>query len=90
MTTLERVPDTWDSDRDEPFFRITARLLPGAFVAAASALLASYDDEPARVSVGARRGPGAGGPSGRSRPRRVRGAPDRWCLGTRALRLGGP
>ena len=45
MAVLERIPDSWDSDRDERFFRITARLLPAAFVAAASALLASYDDE---------------------------------------------
>lgn len=55
MTTLERVPETWDSDRDEPFFRITARLLPSAVVEAASALLASYDDEPAVPSSAAGR-----------------------------------
>lgn len=47
MAMLEQVPDRWDGDRDERFFRITARLLPAAFVAAASALLASYDDETA-------------------------------------------
>ena len=50
MTTLERVPETWDADRDEQFFRITARLLPRALVEAASALLAGYDDEPAPSS----------------------------------------
>ena len=32
---------------------VAARLLPGAFVEAASALLASYDDEPVRVAAGA-------------------------------------
>ena len=45
MTTLEMIPDTWDADRDEVFFRITARLLPSAVVAGASSLLASYDDD---------------------------------------------
>lgn len=45
MTSLESIPSTWDGDRDEPFFRITARLLPNGLVAAASALLASYDDD---------------------------------------------
>ncbi len=45
MTAPEQIPDTWDSDRDERFFRITARLLPSAVVEAASSLLASYDDE---------------------------------------------
>ncbi len=51
MARLEQVPDSWDSDRDERFFRITARLLPAASVAAASALLASYDDERASPAV---------------------------------------
>lgn len=47
MTTLETVPEDWDSDRDEPFFRIVSRLLRGAVVEAASSLLASYDPDPA-------------------------------------------
>ena len=46
MSALEQLPDSWVSDRDEPFFRITARLLPSTTVEAASALLASYDDDP--------------------------------------------
>ncbi len=50
----EKISDAWDSDRDERFFRITARLLPSSFVEAASALLASYDDEPAVPSTGDR------------------------------------
>ena len=53
MTALEQLPDTWDSDRDERFFRITARALPATVVEAASALLASYDDAPdAAISAG--------------------------------------
>ena len=47
MTTLETVPEDWDSDRDEPFFRIVSRVLPAAVVEAASSLLASYDPDPA-------------------------------------------
>jgi len=70
MTTLETLPGTWDADRDEPFFRITARLLPSAVVAGASALLASYDEDEvvaprAAPSVGVDRPPSL-------RPARVR------------------
>ena len=52
MTAVETVPDTWDSERDERFFRATARLLPPAVVEAASSLLASYD-EPSTTGVAA-------------------------------------
>jgi len=55
MTTLETVPSTWDSDRDERFFRITAHVLPCCLVEGASALLASYDEEPVVASSEARR-----------------------------------
>ena len=49
---IEAVPDTWDSDRDERFFRITARLLPCAVVEATSSLLASYDEPPTVLARG--------------------------------------
>lgn len=35
----------WDDDRDNTFFRITGALFSHSFLAGASALLASYDDE---------------------------------------------
>lgn len=35
----------WDDDRDSTFFRITGDLFSHEFLAGASALLASYDDE---------------------------------------------
>ena len=45
MTSTEQVPTTWDTDRDEPFFRLVAHVLPCSVLEAASSLLASYDDE---------------------------------------------
>jgi len=54
MTTTERdrVPTEWSDERDVAFFRITSRVFPPAFLAGASALLASYDpaDEPPATS----------------------------------------
>ena len=44
MSILERIPETWNDERDAVFFRIVADLFPAAFVAGAGALLASYDD----------------------------------------------
>jgi hypothetical protein len=44
MSILERIPETWNDERDSTFFRIVADLFPAAFVAGASALLSSYDD----------------------------------------------
>ena len=44
MNTLERIPETWDDQRDVTFFRVVADVFPATFVEGASALLASYDD----------------------------------------------
>ncbi len=40
----------WDDDRDSRFFRITGDVFSHAFLAGASALLASYDDEPVEAT----------------------------------------
>ncbi len=53
MNHLEIVPAEWDDERDTAFFRITSRLFSATYAAGASALLASYDDEPALAAVGA-------------------------------------
>ncbi len=42
--SIEQIPTTW-SDADEAFFRIVARVFSSGFVAGASMLLASYDDD---------------------------------------------
>ena len=44
MNILERIPETWDDQRDTAFFRIVSDVFPSAFVAGSGALLASYDD----------------------------------------------
>ena len=44
MIILERIPETWDDQRDSAFFRVVANVFPSAFVEGAGALLASYDD----------------------------------------------
>jgi hypothetical protein len=44
MSSLERIPETWNDERDATFFRIVAELFPAAFHAGAGALLASYDE----------------------------------------------
>jgi hypothetical protein len=44
MSILERIPETWDDQRDTTFFRIVADVFPCAFVEGAGALLASYDE----------------------------------------------
>ena len=44
MNPLERIPETWDDQRDMTFFRIVADVFPCAFVEGAGALLGSYDD----------------------------------------------
>jgi len=41
--TIESVPTTWDTARDDVFFRITADLFSHDLVYAAGVLLASYD-----------------------------------------------
>jgi len=46
MSHVETLPQSWDAVRDVDFFRITTRIFDAAFVAGASVLLGSYDDEP--------------------------------------------
>jgi len=45
MNSIESIPQVWDDERDEQFFRITARLFDTQFCYGASVLLASYDLE---------------------------------------------
>lgn len=40
----EQIPQTWDDDRDGPFFRITAHLLECPVLEAVSCLLAANDE----------------------------------------------
>lgn len=47
MTSPLHTSSPWDDARDGAFFSLTAHLCSPAFCAGASALLASYDDEPA-------------------------------------------
>lgn len=56
MTTNRSTLSTWDADRDEVFFRIVQGAFPASFLAAATALLTSYDD----VCTAAEVAPGAG------------------------------
>ena len=42
-TETETLPQSWDPDRDEPFFQLVAPMFPTGFTAGASCLLASYD-----------------------------------------------
>ena len=44
-TAIETIPATWDDDRDNAFFRITASLFSCEFTYGAGVLLASYDDD---------------------------------------------
>jgi hypothetical protein len=44
-TSLEGIPQTWDSERDVAFFRVTAAMFTPSFCYGASALLASYDED---------------------------------------------
>jgi hypothetical protein len=44
-TTIENLPQVWDDERDELFFRISALLFAPDFCYGASVLLASYDNE---------------------------------------------
>ena len=48
MTHIETVPVTWDSARDEVFFRVVARLFTCAFLEGASSMLAANDAEPSQ------------------------------------------
>ena len=45
MNLNESLYTTWDDVRDGEFYRIVADLFCPAFLAGASALLASYDDD---------------------------------------------
>ena len=44
-TAIETIPATWDDERDNAFFRITASLFSCEFTYGAGVLLASYDDD---------------------------------------------
>jgi hypothetical protein len=45
MTTSSTTRSSWTVDRDEVFFRIVAGVFPASYLAAATALLSSYDDD---------------------------------------------
>ncbi len=55
MNSIDIGPSSWDDARDGAFYRIVADLFPPAFLAGATVLLASYDDEHAaareRISI---------------------------------------
>jgi len=53
MNSIESIPQVWDDERDDQFFRLTTPLFTTDFSYGASVLLASYDTDDEFTATGA-------------------------------------